>query len=146
MLEGVETNALLYTGSEVSCIYYSLSEKNLPNIKIQYIGDIMNMVMTYRKCLLFVGFVELSVETGGICLEKVGFLVIRNSTAGGVILGSNIFRHMANLYNETDLEGNIIWVPIGNITIKSNKQLLVPALSRKIYYCEVSRDIGSIYI
>ena len=34
----------------------------------------------------------------------------------------------------------------GNIIIKSNKQFLVPALSREIYDCEVSRDIGSIYI
>ena len=81
------------------------------------------------------GFVELSIETGGICLEKVGFLVIRNGTTGGVILGSNLFRNMAYLYNETDLEDISIWVPIliiyrgrkdGNIIIKSNKQLLVP--------------------
>ena len=46
------------------------------------------------------GFVELSVETGGMCLEKVGFLIIRNVTGGGVILGSNLFRHMANLCNK----------------------------------------------
>ena len=46
------------------------------------------------------GFVEISVETGGMCLEKVGFLIIRNVTGGGVILGSNLFRHMANLCNK----------------------------------------------
>ena len=81
------------------------------------------------------GFVELNIDTDGICLEKVGFLVIRNRTAGGVIQGCNLFCHMAYLYNETDLEGKSIWVPIlniyrgrkdGNIIIKSNKQLLVP--------------------
>ena len=47
--------------------------------------------------------------------RKVGFLVIRNSTACDVILGNNLLRHMVNLYNETDLEGNSILVPILNI-------------------------------
>ena len=50
------------------------------------------------------GFAELSVDTGGICLEKVGFLVIRKWCNPGVILGTNLFRHMANLYNESDFE------------------------------------------
>ena len=75
--------------------------------------------------------------------------------AGDVILGNNLFRHMVNLYNETDLEANSILVPIlntyrgrkdENIIIKSSKQSLVPAFNRKIYDCEVSIDIGSIYI
>ena len=52
----------------------------------------MNLVMADGNSLPFVGFVELSVETGGMCLEKVGFLIIRNGTVGGVILGSNLFR------------------------------------------------------
>ena len=42
----------------------------------------MNLVMEDGKSLPFVGFVELSVETGGICLEKVAFLVVRNGMAG----------------------------------------------------------------
>ena len=49
MLEGVETNALLDTGSEVSCINYSFLEKHLQNLIIQDLGDMMNLDMADGK-------------------------------------------------------------------------------------------------
>ena len=49
MLEGVETNALLDTESEVYCKDYSFLEKHWPNIIIQDLGDMMNLVMADDK-------------------------------------------------------------------------------------------------
>ena len=92
------------TSAEVSCIDHLFLEKHFPNLIIHKLRDMMNLVMADGQSLPFVGFAELSVDTGGICLEKVGFLVIRKWCNPGVILGTNLFHHMTNLYNESDLE------------------------------------------
>ena len=154
-LNGISTRALLDTGAEVSCISREFLRKYMSDIIINDISERLDLSSADGSNIPFVGYVELEFKVFDICIDRIGFLVLRNNTVANIILGSNLFRTLATLYGENDIPKDSVWNPLlriyrgsydGVLHLASDKQLLLPAYSRKIYDCCIQENVGSVYI
>ena len=154
-LNGISTRALLDTGAEVSCISREFLRKYMSDIIINDISERLDLSSADGSNIPFVGYVELEFKVFDIGIDRIGFLVLRNNTVANIILGSNLFRTLATLYGENDIPKDSVWNPLlriyrgsydGVLHLASDKQLLLPAYSRKIYDCCIQENVGTVYI